>query len=449
MIPLICICICSFGWLIWLIRRNKLSLGLPIAYLYLLLMIHVPGAFAHIFGQGFLLNTGLTELAMNFVAAASVCFVAGVWWSRRSIQSSSGYSVIDRRKFCSFCVLGGWFFIYGLSPLFRIPSVGAAIEKGSGIWMLGLLLGLRAAIKRVDLKWILIWLSALAVYPAVMLLLGGFLSYGSWAIVIVFAALTVSTTSGLRVTTGVVLFLYIGLTVFVNYFQHRDEIRHEVWGGAPISARINSVTGIVKDFTWFDATNQAHLIALDERLNQNFFVGLAVARIRDGRAQYLYGESLWEGLLALIPRILWPQKPVFAGSPEIVSRMTGLWLSPRTSFGVGDVMEFQINFGMPGVVVGFFVLGWIIGTLDLRAAISESRGDLRETIFYFLPSLALLDPQGSFVQLFSGAAAALVGALVWREVWLRLEKKFQTPCIRVDRTFNYRESSVYQRQPAG
>src|SRR5215469_4991185 len=179
MIPLIGICIASFGWLISLIRKNKLSLGIPIAYLYLLLMIHVPGAAAHIFGQHFLPNTNLTQLAMRFVAAASVCFVAGVWWSRRSVQSSHICIVSDRRKFCIFCVLGGWFFVYGLSPLFRIPSVGAAVEKGSGIWMLGVLLGLRAATKRADLKWILIWLSALAVYPAVMLLLGGFLSFGA------------------------------------------------------------------------------------------------------------------------------------------------------------------------------------------------------------------------------------------------------------------------------
>jgi hypothetical protein len=444
---LIAICICSFVCLIWFIRRNKLSLGLPIAYLYLLLMIHVPGAVAHIFGQDFLSNTGLTQLAMNFVAAASVCFVAGVCWSRRSIQKSSDCSTVDRLKFCSFCVLGGWFFIYGLSPLFRIPSVGAAVEKGSGIWMLGVLLGLRAATKRADFKWILIWLSALAVYPVVMLLLGGFLSYGAWAIVIVFAALTVATTGGMRVTVGVVLFLYIGLTIFVNYFQHRDDIRHEVWGGAPFAARIDSVTGIVKDFTWFDTTNRAHLIALDRRLNQNFFLGLAAARIQDGRSKYLYGESFWEGLLALVPRILWPRKPVFAGSPEIVSKMTGLRLSPTTSFGVGNVMEFQINFGMPGVVIGFFVLGWLIGALDLRAAVAEVQGDLRTTILYFLPSLALLDPQGSFVQLFGGSAAALVGALVWRELWLRFQHKFPGQ-LTVDRSIDYHESSLYQREPA-
>jgi hypothetical protein len=307
---------------------------------------------------------------------------------------------------------------------------------------------LRTAIKQADIKWTLIWLGALGVYPTVMLLLGGFLSYGAWAIVIVFASLTVSTKSALRVFIGLTLFIYLGLSIFVNYFQHRDDIRHEVWGGAPLSARIDSVSKIAKDFTWFDITNRHHLVAVDQRLNQNFFVGLAAVRLRDGRAKYLDGQSFWEGLLALVPRILWPQKPVVAGSPEIVSKMTGLWLSPTTSFGVGNVMEFQINFGMPGVVIGFFALGWLIGALDLRAAIAELQGNFCTLIFCFLPSLALLDPQGSLVQLFGGSAAALVGASIWRALWLRFQSKFPVVLSKLDLTVKFNESSAYQRQPA-
>src|SRR5204863_5388145 len=141
---------------------------------------------------------------------------------------------------------------------------------------------------------------------------------------------------------------------------------------------------------WFDPSNRDHLIALDDRLNQNFFVGLAAVRIEDGRAKYLYGESVWEGLVALVPRALWANKPVFAGSPEIVSKMTGLWLSPTSSFGVGNVMEFQINFGTPGVVIGFLLLGWALATLDLKAAIAEARGHLGKLTLFFLCCVALI-----------------------------------------------------------
>ncbi len=285
--------------------------------------------------------------------------------------------------------------------------------------MLGVMLGLRAACQRADLKRIGIWLGALMVYPVLMLLLGGFLSYGSAAVILVCSALSVSTRSNWRVLVGIAVFGFLSLSIFVTYFQHRENIRDQVWGGRPLEARIDSVIDTVKDFEWLDPTNRAHLIALDKRLNQNYFVGLAARRIQDGQVGYLEGESVWEGLEALVPRAFWPEKPVYAGSPQIVSKMTGLVLSRDTSFGVGNVMEFQINFGIPGVVVGFFALGWLIGTLDLKAAIAEQRGELGKVILFFLPCVALIQPNGSLVEIFSGCAAALVGAFVWNFIWKR------------------------------
>ena len=197
----------------------------------------------------------------------------------------------------------------------------------------------------------------------------------------------------------------------------RNDIREQVWGGASLEARIDSVTDTVRGFEWFDPSNRKHLGALDERLNQNYFVGLAARRIEVGLSRYLDGESVWEGLLSLVPRLLWPDKPVFGGSPQIVSKMTGLHFSPNTSIGVGNVMEFQINFGIPGVVIGFFVLGWLIGMLDLKAAVAEARGDMGGTILFFLPCVALIQPNGSIVELTGGSAAALVAAYGWRWAW--------------------------------
>ena len=97
--------------------------------------------------------------------------------------------------------------------------------------------------------------------------------------------------------------------------------------------------------------------------------------------------------------------------------MTGLELDQSTSFGVGNVMEFQINFGMAGVIIGFLVLGWLIGTLDRKAAIAEQKGDLGKAILFFLPAVALIQPNGSMVELVSGSAAALAAAVAWRWGW--------------------------------
>jgi hypothetical protein len=385
--------------------------------LYSLLLIHVPGAFAHVVGRDFLLDSDLVEVAMRFTALGSVCFVLGVWWARPSRSQVSIRKDINRRKFWLYCLIGGWICVYGLSPLYYIPSFNAVGDKGGAIWMLGVLLGLRNAFQRSDRKWILFWAGALLVFPVAMLLFGGFLSYGSAAIILVCSALTVSTRSFWRVVVGIALFTFVSLSIFVNYFQHRTEIRNQVWGGAPLDQRVDSVVDTFTNFELFDPTDRVHLTALDKRLNQNYYVGLAARRIERGQAAYLRGESFWEGLLALVPRILWPDKPVYGGSPQIVSKMTGLHFNSQTSIGVGNVMEFQINFGVPGVVIGFLLLGWAIGKLDLKAAIAERQGEFGNAILLFLPCVAMIQPNGSIVEITGGPAAALVAAYAWSWLW--------------------------------
>ena len=120
-----------------------------------------------------------------------------------------------------------------------------------------------------------------------------------------------------------------------------------------IQERLDTVSGMFKDFVWFDWTNPLVLFAVDQRLNQNYFVGLAAQRIETGQSDYLYGRSLTDAALALVPRLLWPQKPVASGSGTIVADATGLDLDRKTSWGVGNVMEFQINFGVPGIYSRF------------------------------------------------------------------------------------------------
>jgi hypothetical protein len=416
-----------------------MSLGIPLAYVYSLLLIHVPGAFAHVAGSDFLLNSDLVNVAMRYTALGTICFVLGCWWAR-----ASGSHIIpikrdvDRPRFWWYCVIGGWLLVFLLTPLYDVPSFNALGDKGGAIWMLGVLLGLRDAFQRGDRKWIVIWISTLLVFPVALLVLAGFLSYGSTTIIIVCSALAVSNRSYWRVVLGIVVFTYLSLSIFVNYFEHRTEIRKEVWSDASSREKVDTVINSFADFQLFDPSNPQHLIDLDERLNQNYFVGLAARRIERGQADYLKGESLWEGLLALVPRIFWPEKPVYGGSPQIVSRMTGLRFNSQTSIGVGNVMELQINFGDAGIVVGFFVLGWAIGKLDLMAAIADRRGELGKVILCFLPCVAMIQPNGSIVEITGASAAALVAAYLWSRLW----------SYWVERGFAIRNRSSYARPPA-
>jgi hypothetical protein len=129
-----------------------------------------------------------------------------------------------------------------------------------------------------------------------------------------------------------------------------------------------------------------------------------------------------DGFLAVIPRVFWPDKPIIAGSGSIVADMTGLHLSKTTSFGVGNVMEFDINFGITGVIIGFLLLGCVLRKLDLNASATYERGELGSTLLYFLPAVALIQPNGSMVEMIGGATSAWVAANGWRWAWMRWPK---------------------------
>lgn len=408
------ICLGAFIVLAMMLRFGAVhsSLGLPLAYLFGLLLIHVPGAIAHALPTSNLPYTEWTETGIEFTAIGSVFFVLGVGLARlRGSAVAVGFSA-PGQQFWIFCLVAGWFVTYGLSPLTRIPTIGAAIGNGAAIWMLGVMLGMRIGTQKA-----ILWALAMMVFPVLMLLLGGFLSYGSTAMMICLGPMAVSTRSHWRVAMGIVVAAVASFHVFLSYFQNREEIRDAVWYGASMEDRALNSARIFTDLKWFDPNDEEQLSSLDQRLNQNFFVGLAADRLAAGEVEYLHGRSLWEGLLALVPRILWPDKPVYGGSPKIVAEMTGLELAEGTSFGVGQVMEFHVNFGMPGIVIGFLVLGWMLGRLDRVAAAAERAGDVSRLLRCFLPAVGLIQPNGAIVELFGCSAAAFVAAIGWEKAW--------------------------------
>jgi len=411
-------CLAALLVLLWYLRYTGASFGLPLGYLISLLVIHVPGAFAHYVSRGILVDDDVAALGIQLTAIGAVSFVVGVVISHWSQGQKSESMTPISMTFCIFCFAGGWMVTLVSGALETVPSLGAAVVRASVIWMLGVALGLRTAWQSNNISWILLWSCALLIYPMFGLFFTGFLAAGMTMVIIVSSALAMVMRGYWRMVIGLGVATFFGMTAFVNYYANRDEIRNSVWGGESLTQRLDSAAGLVTEFKWFDSEDPAHLIALDERLNQNYFVGIAAQRIDLGIVDYLYGRSVWEGIIALVPRFLWPDKPVFGGSPKIVVDMTGLELEEEnTSFGVGNVMEFDINFGIPGVIAGFLVLGWLIGRLDLMTAMAEARRDYGALMLGFLPGVALIQPNGSMVELTGGAAAAVVAAYGWRWVW--------------------------------
>jgi hypothetical protein len=219
-----------------------------------------------------------------------------------------------------------------------------------------------------------------------------------------------------------ILLGYLALSVFVTYMRDRNDIRETVWGGQPMQVRLTQLEATVAQFEWFDVSNADHLHAVDGRLNQSFLAGLAVSRLSD-IGGYAQGDTLWEALLALVPRAIWPDKPIQAGSGSLVSEYTGLRFAAGISVGIGQVMEFYVNFGTMGVLLGFMLMGVLVTILDVAAAERLAVQDLHGFVLWFLPGISLLQVGGSLVEVTGSAAASAFVAVLVNAYLNRLQGK--------------------------
>jgi hypothetical protein len=255
------------------------------------------------------------------------------------------------------------------------------------------------------------WLGLCILLPFTTVITSGMLGYGVVAVMTILVFVSGLVQSSKKVILCAALMVYVGLSVFVSYMRDRGEIRASVWGGQSFAQRFDRVADTFTNLEWFDPTNPEHLKRIDGRLNQNFLVGAAVINLSQTEA-YAHGETLWDALLALIPRAVWPDKIIEAGSGDLVTRYTGIDFVEGTSVGVGQVMEFYANFGTLGVAFGFLIMGVIITALDWQAAERLQRADLRGFVLWYLPGIALLQVGGQLVELTASAAASLVVALL-------------------------------------
>jgi hypothetical protein len=94
--------------------------------------------------------------------------------------------------------------------------------------------------------------------------------------------------------------------------------------------------------------------------------------------------------------------------------------SGETSVGIGQVMECYVNFSTMGVIGGFLLMGMLVVFVDRSAHLSLEEGDAGHFAMWYLPGLSLLLVGGSFVEMTSGAAAAIVVAAALNAISRRL-----------------------------
>jgi hypothetical protein len=313
---------------------------------------------------------------------------------------------------------------YGLLSVFigRVLSLTSILSAGEELVVVGLSLCCWKAWREGGMRKALPWLAMALMMPVITIVTRGFIGYGTVAAISVLIFFSNFVRSKPRMIAAGILLGYVALSVYVTYMRDRDQIRHTVWTGQAFSDRMDRISEAAASFEWFDPQNQAHLKRMDSRLNQSYLTGAAVEHMKTAQ-NFAHGETLWDAVLALIPRIVWPEKRITAGSGDLVSRFTGFTFDKYTSVGIGQVMEFYANFGTPGVVIGFMIFGVILTVLDVLATERLANGDLHGFVLLYLPGLSFLQVGGQLTEITASAAAAVVVALVVNRILDRFQTK--------------------------
>src|SRR5262249_30163975 len=219
--------------------------------------------------------------------------------------------------------VGGSAYFVFLPILGRVPSVAALIGPLGSLLLVGACLRLWIAHRTKDAGKYWSTIALLPLLPVSTVIQAGFLNFGtSWALTIAsFIYAQSKRRLGLLLLTPVVI--YVGISVFVDYMQVRQDIRKVVWKHNSFAERIEVVEDrILSHFSWIDLANPKHREAINGRLNLNLWEGRTKQRLEEGQVSYAYGSTILDMMMGLIPRAIWPDKPVVGGGGDVVRHYT-------------------------------------------------------------------------------------------------------------------------------
>jgi len=416
-------------------KKTSASSGLVLAYLFNFWLLHWPGAVAYLSSSSQALDLNIVESGFRLSTYGMVSFVVGsVFLAPRVVnlfklrQPKSAPAISEMKAAQAFVIVGIVFYLGMGSALFLLPTVRALISSGWQFVVVGFALMLWKAWHEKKLKRVWTILALTLSIPVFTLITLGYVSYGVAAMLAVFAFTIMFYRPRKKLVLVGLAVAYLGFSFYVGYMKERTTIREAVWGGQDYSVRAERMVSIFTTFEFFNPLNPEHLQPIDDRLNQNLLVGASVNYMDTGLAEFARGSTMVDAVEALMPRILWPDKPITAGSTNLVSNYTGMSFGENTSVGIGQVLEFYINFGEIGIVIGFLIFGVIVTVIDQIAIHHLMNGNWRGFTLWYLPGLAFLQAGGQLVEITAGAAsAAAVAFAVTRVLQVYYRPRYGDP----------------------
>lgn len=402
--------------LVSLVGKPSSAGPLTMAYFLGLSLLHVPGALIYLDPNSLAPDRRETELGFQLTLIGMAALVAGAvvaGWSRRAQEkgSESTLAIDAAQAFAPHAwkmIAIGLVAFFVLTPRAQsIPSGTALVSAISTLIVLGLWLRLYV-VESTGKGSAFSTLMLLPLLPLATLSFGGFISFGiGWVISVLGFFLVTSRLRSLA-WLGAPVYGTVAMSFFGIYLAVRTFLRTVIWNAQTgLVERLQAIQqAIFNNFSLLDLHSPILISAVNVRLNANYMVGLGIERHLAGLVGLAYGSTVeWWGL---IPRALWPDKPGIGGGRDIVTNFTGVVFQPGTNVGVGQVLEFYINFAVPGVIIGFFIWGYVLRRLDFGIMRALKAGDMRRLLVYAMPGLTLMDPGGTLLTLL----VAVIGAMI-------------------------------------
>jgi hypothetical protein len=288
---------------------------------------------------------------------------------------------------------------------------------------LALLLVLRARgfLNRNERIWLWVLIAALTVLWAT----GG--SIGKIFLLLILFVLAHSLGGG-RVPASAVVLGVIGILAVATIKGILPDYRRQTWFG---QVRLNVVerAGLMFELVRQRVEDRgvvgAVAAGLTASANRSATLDLFadVARRTPNDIPYMGGSTYLSLVGAFVPRVLWPGKPAKNLGQVFGHRYQYLNDSDTsTSINLPFLIEFYMNFGESGVIVGMFLVG-IIYTL-LEHLLNRRGQDVVHTIVGMAILVPMLDLESDFSLIFGGVALDLIAFwIVLRVLWQQMPRE--------------------------
>lgn len=373
----------AIGLWVWFIHLEG-GIGAGVRFMYAFNLIHQFLIGPPLYAVSGLMETEAAyrdrEAAVELVLYSMIAFAVGAYLlppvvlSRPRLQVGREWKKfiapdrLERQwKVARMLVIIGACATLSMSVLYRIPTMRAIgsqlnllLDTGLTMMCIYIMLGGR----RERLSVIAGWLVASTVFRA---LSAGFFGNSATTALFLLAILTMARRSSLGSWLSLAVTLYCLLIPYGIWMGIRPALRASIARNDSFEERLNAVDiQSSRSRLFFNIFDPDDIKLIEHRIDQSHLLAAAM-RHTPAREPFAWGRGIVEDtLVALVPRFLWPDKPLASGGADFVSRYTGLQFGKKVSVGVNYLFEFYVNFGTVGALLCVLLMGLLCGVMDYQ-----------------------------------------------------------------------------------